>query len=116
MPRWAACTGPISSSLQGARHGQDLARHQYRVQRRAAPVRDNEDGIDDAKSLGAGVAFFSLEMSADQLATRILAEQSGISGENLRMGKISQHDFRNLARAAAELERCRSISTIPGLP
>src|SRR3954468_12345005 len=67
-------------------------------------VRDREDGIAPEKSAGAGVAFFSLEMSADQLATRILAEQSGISSENLRMGKISQQDFRNLARAAAELE------------
>ena len=62
-----------------------------------------EDGIAPEKSAGAPVAFFSLEMSADQLATRILAEQSGISSENLRMGKISQQDFRNLARAAAEL-------------
>jgi replicative DNA helicase len=67
-------------------------------------VRDEEDGIEPAKSVGAKVAFFSLEMSADQLATRILAEQSGISSENLRMGKISQTDFRNLARASAELE------------
>jgi replicative DNA helicase len=67
-------------------------------------VRDLEDGIAAEKSAGAGVAFFSLEMSADQLATRVLAEQSGISSENLRMGKISQQDFRNLARAAAELE------------
>ena len=67
-------------------------------------VRDLEDGIAPEKSAGAGVAFFSLEMSADQLATRILAEQSGISSENLRMGKISQLDFRNLARAAADLE------------
>jgi replicative DNA helicase len=67
-------------------------------------LRDLEDGIVPEKSAGAPVAFFSLEMSADQLATRILAEQSGISGENLRMGKISQQDFRNLARAAAELE------------
>jgi replicative DNA helicase len=67
-------------------------------------VRDLEDGIAPEKSAGAPVAFFSLEMSADQLATRILAENSGISGENLRMGKISQQDFRNLARAAAELE------------
>jgi replicative DNA helicase len=67
-------------------------------------VRDREDGIDEAKSPGAAVAFFSLEMSSDQLATRILSEQSGISSENLRMGKISQQDFRNLARAAAELE------------
>ncbi|MBV8687295.1 MAG: replicative DNA helicase [Alphaproteobacteria bacterium] len=62
------------------------------------------DGLPSEKSAGAPVAFFSLEMSADQLATRILAEQSGISSESLRMGKISQQDFRNLARAAAELE------------
>src|SRR5687767_14321703 len=67
-------------------------------------VQDLEDGIAPEKSAGAGVAFFSLEMSADQLATRILAEQSGIPSENLRMGKISQQDFRNLARAAADLE------------
>ena len=34
---------------------------------------DLKDGIDPAKSVGAPVAFFSLEMSADQLASRILA-------------------------------------------
>jgi replicative DNA helicase len=79
-------------------------------------VRDKEDGIDPAKSVGAGVAFFSLEMSADQLATRILSEQSGISSENLRMGKISQQDFRNLARAAGELETLPLyIDDTPGL-
>jgi replicative DNA helicase len=70
-------------------------------------VRDLEDNIEPAKSAGAAVAFFSLEMSADQLATRILAEQSGISSENLRTGKISQQEFRQLARAAGEL------STLP---
>jgi replicative DNA helicase len=79
-------------------------------------IRDREDGIDPAKSVGAGVAFFSLEMSADQLATRILSEQSGISSENLRMGKISQQDFRNLARAAGELETLPLfIDDTPGL-
>jgi len=80
-------------------------------------IRDTvDDGIEPAKSAGAGVAFFSLEMSADQLATRILAEQSGISSENLRMGKISQQDFRNLARAAAELESLPLyIDDTPGL-
>ena len=67
-------------------------------------VRDAEDGIAPEKSVGAKVAFFSLEMSADQLATRVLAENSGISSEALRMGKIGQGDFRNLARTAAELE------------
>ncbi|WP_019830860.1 replicative DNA helicase [Sphingomonas sp. PR090111-T3T-6A] len=79
-------------------------------------MRDKADGIGPEKSLGAGTAFFSLEMSADQLATRILAESSGISGESLRMGKISQHDFRNLARAAAELEQLPLyIDDTPGL-
>ncbi len=79
-------------------------------------VRDRADGIADEKSVGAAVAFFSLEMSADQLATRILSEQSGISSENLRMGKISQQDFRNLARAAAELENLPLfIDDTPGL-
>jgi replicative DNA helicase len=67
-------------------------------------VRDIADGIAPERSAGAAVAIFNLEMSADQLATRILAEQSGIPSENLRMGKISQQDFRNLARAAGDLE------------
>ena len=79
-------------------------------------LQDMEDGIAPEKSAGAGVAFFSLEMSADQLATRILAEQSGISSELLRMGKISQQDFRNLARAAGELETLPLyIDDTPGL-
>ena len=79
-------------------------------------VRDEEDGIEPAKSVGAKVAFFSLEMSADQLATRILSEQSGISSENLRMGKIGQTDFRNLARAASDLESLPLfIDDTPGL-
>ena len=67
-------------------------------------MRDMRDGVAPADSVGAKVAFFSLEMSADQLATRILSEQSGISSEALRMGKISRADFGRLASAAAELE------------
>jgi replicative DNA helicase len=64
---------------------------------------DLQAGIEPAASVGAAVAFFSLEMSADQLATRILAEQSGISGENLRMGKISREDFQQLSYASQRL-------------
>jgi len=79
-------------------------------------LQDQEDGIETAKSAGAPVALFSLEMSADQLATRILAEQSGISSENLRMGRISQQEFRSLARAAAELQSLPLyIDDTPGL-
>ena len=79
-------------------------------------LQDQEDGIEPAKSAGAAVALFSLEMSADQLATRVLAEQSGISSENLRMGRISQQEFRSLARAAAELQSLPLyIDDTPGL-
>jgi replicative DNA helicase len=67
-------------------------------------AREEIDGIEPDKRVGAKVAFFSLEMSADQLATRILAEQSGISSELLRMGKISREDFRDLSRASRELQ------------
>jgi replicative DNA helicase len=65
--------------------------------------RDLADGIEPEKSVGAATAFFSLEMSADQLATRILAENSGISSEALRMGKISREDFQALSFASQRL-------------
>ncbi|WP_145201613.1 replicative DNA helicase [Sphingobium sp. B2] len=79
-------------------------------------LRDNADGIPPEKNMGAKTAFFSLEMSADQLATRVLAEQSGISGEALRMGKISRADFQNLSRAARELQELPLfIDDTPGL-
>ncbi|NBW74683.1 MAG: replicative DNA helicase [Sphingomonadaceae bacterium] len=66
-------------------------------------LRDLADGIDPKKSVGAPVAFFSLEMSADQLATRILAEQAEISSERLRMGKISREDFQRISFASQRL-------------
>ncbi|MEZ0494719.1 replicative DNA helicase [Sphingomonas sp. IW22] len=61
-------------------------------------------GLTPKESVGGKVAFFSLEMSADQLATRILAEQSRISSEALRMGRISKQEFRQLADAATDLQ------------
>ncbi len=64
-------------------------------------LRDQADGIED--TVGAPVAFFSLEMSADQLATRILSEQAAISSEALRMGKISREDFQQLSFASQRL-------------
>ncbi len=49
---------------------------------------------------GAQVGFFSLEMSADQLATRILADQAGISSDALRKGAIKQDEFRKFVEAS----------------
>ena len=53
---------------------------------------------------GAAVAFFSLEMSSEQLATRILAEESGISSEKLRRGDITDDEFvRQIVPVSKEL-------------
>ncbi len=54
---------------------------------------------------GARVAFFSLEMAADQLATRILADQSGISGDAIRKGNIKQDDFRAFVEASQKMSQ-----------
>ncbi|MBN8814477.1 MAG: replicative DNA helicase [Sphingomonas sp.] len=67
-------------------------------------MQDEMDGIDPKQRIGAKVAFFSLEMSADQLATRVLAEQSRISSQDLRMGKISQAEMDRLVVTSGELQ------------
>ena len=54
---------------------------------------------------GARVAFFSLEMSAEQLATRIIAEQAEVSSSKIRRGKIEERDMQSLIRVSTELER-----------
>ena len=54
---------------------------------------------------GGIVAFFSLEMSADQLATRIVAEQSGISSYKIRQGRITEGDFAKLTDVAGQIEK-----------
>ncbi len=54
---------------------------------------------------GAIVGFFSLEMSSDQLATRILADQSGVSGDDIRKGNIRQEDFRAFVEASQKLSQ-----------
>jgi replicative DNA helicase len=56
---------------------------------------------------GAVVGFFSLEMSAEQLATRILAEETGISSDRIRRGDISHGDFDKFVRASQQLAEMR---------
>ncbi|MFN3312973.1 MAG: replicative DNA helicase [Hyphomonas sp.] len=53
---------------------------------------------------GAIIAFFSLEMSSEQLATRILAERTGINSHDIRQGKLTKADFERLSEATAELQ------------
>jgi replicative DNA helicase len=53
---------------------------------------------------GAIVGFFSLEMSSEQLATRIVAEQAQISSEKIRRGLISEDEFHRLVKVTQELQ------------
>ena len=52
---------------------------------------------------GAVVGFFSLEMSAEQLATRILSEQAEISSEKIRRGMIDEAEFKRLVQASQQM-------------
>jgi replicative DNA helicase len=61
------------------------------------------DGIEEVTD-GAIVGFFSLEMSAEQLATRIISEQAQISSEKIRRGMISEDEFHRLVKATQELQ------------
>ena len=67
-------------------------------------AKDMEAGIPPEQSKGAVVGFFSLEMSSDQLAARILAERSKIPSESMRRGKLKEKEFQSIARAAREIE------------
>ncbi|MGH7066561.1 MAG: replicative DNA helicase [Acetobacteraceae bacterium] len=49
------------------------------------------------------IAIFSLEMSAEQLATRVLAEQARISGDRIRRGDIGQRDFDRFVAVSREI-------------
>ena len=53
---------------------------------------------------GAIVGFFSLEMSAEQLATRIISEQAEVSSEQIRRGLIDDKEFHRLVEVTKELQ------------
>ena len=50
------------------------------------------------------VLFFSLEMSSEQLATRILSEISKISSEGIRTGNLSKNEFEKLIKSSENLK------------
>jgi len=52
---------------------------------------------------GAVVGFFSLEMSAEELATRILGEESGTSSDRIRRGEVRREDFDKFVMASQRL-------------
>ena len=74
------------------------------------------DGTEGAVD-GGVVGFFSLEMSAEQLAARILSEASEVPSEQIRRGELTEAEFRRFVEAAKALEACPLyIDDTPALP
>ena len=66
---------------------------------------------------GGVVGFFTLEMSAEQLAARILSEASEVPSEQIRRGDMTETEFRRFVEAAKALEACPLyIDDTPALP
>ena len=70
----------------------------------------------DLDEKSRGVAFFSLEMSADQLASRILSTVTQTNGHKMRTGELDNAEFTRIAAAVRELEKIPLyIDDTPGL-
>ena len=69
----------------------------HRIQNRPDGERETVDG--------GSVGFFSLEMSSEQLANRILAAEARIKSHELLSGKLSEGEFKRFLEVARELEQ-----------
>ena len=59
-----------------------------------------------AKQTKKKVCIFSLEMSAEQLVTRVLSSEALVNSYSLRTGELTPEDWEHLARASSELAGC----------
>jgi replicative DNA helicase len=79
-------------------------------------LQDQADGIEPVKAAGAPIAIFSLEMSSEQLVTRVLSEQSQVTAEQIRTGSLGRQEFASFARTAERLHSLPFyIDDTPGL-
>ncbi len=71
----------------------------------AAKSCKREPGVDGTMKTvdGAVVGFFSLEMSADQLATRVLADIAQVPSDKLRRGELTPSDYESMREAADQV-------------
>jgi len=90
----------------------NIAFHIARGRKRAL----NPDGTHRSVD-GGVVGFFSLEMSSEQLAARILSEASEVPSEQIRRGDMTEAEFRRFVEAAKALQTCPLfIDDTPALP
>jgi len=79
-------------------------------------LQDQADGIEATRAAGAPIAIFSLEMSSEQLVTRVLSEQSQVTAEQIRTGSLGRQEFASFARTAERLHSLPFyIDDTPGL-
>jgi replicative DNA helicase len=79
-------------------------------------LQDQADGIEPSRAAGAPIAMFSLEMSSEQLVTRVLSEQSQVTAEQIRTGSLGRQEFASFARTAERLHSLPFyIDDTPGL-
>lgn len=76
----------------------NIAFNAARLYKERADATGNREVVDGAK-----VAFFSLEMSAEQLATRLLAQEAEISSHRIRTGELSKEDFSRMVQVSQQL-------------
>lgn len=61
--------------------------------------------LDAGKKSGKNVAFFSLEMSREQLALRLISSECFVDNKKLVTGKLTEEDWESVAAAADSLNR-----------
>ena len=64
----------------------------------------NAESEEPGKQPNGSVAIFSLEMSAEQLAARLLAEEARVSADRIRRGEIGQRDFDRFVQVSREIQ------------
>ncbi len=62
-----------------------------------------------ARSSGKAVCVFSLEMSKEELVSRMLSSEGMVDSHNIRSGKLTNDDWKNLAQASSRLAECNIL-------
>jgi replicative DNA helicase len=95
---------PSDLIILGGRPGMGKSALATKIAWGAAKSLQEEARQDDPQAMAkATVAMFSLEMSAEQLATRMLSEESRVSGDRIRRGMIEQRDFDRFVQVSREM-------------
>lgn len=98
--------GKTALALNFTLNAAELLKEKYKKDLEKFQNSEHKNNKDLEPKMGS-VGFISLEMSAEQLATRMLSMKTGINASHIRRGKLSRHEnndeFAKLVRASNEL-------------